>query len=300
MIFLFGLLLLGGAFYALLVSVGLLSVTDSATQQRLMATVGDAPGKRSKEQQPAVKRLHVEGPEDSARFVIPGRMLRRLERNMLLAGYPAGWTMRNVLLVKILAPALIFLLLYKTSFAAFDLKMTGIGLFAVVIGYLIPDILLHSRAAERQQEMERQLPDALDKIVISIESGLGFETALLRASETGRGDLSDELVRTIQDIRLGMGRREAYEALAARTSSDDIKRFVRSVIQAEETGVSVSQVVRVQATEMRMKRRLRAEGNAQKVSVKMLFPLITCIMPVLFVVVLAPGVMTAIDSFQGR
>lgn len=300
MILLFGILLLGGAFYALLVSVGLVSTSDSATQQRLMVISGQSPGKQPKAELPAVKRLHLDAPEESARFLVPRRMMRRLERDMLLAGYPAGWTMRNVLLVKILAPSLLFLLLYKTSFAQLDLKMTGIGLFAVGVGYFLPDILIHSRAVERQQEMERQLPDALDKIVISIESGLGFETALLRASETGRGDLSDELVRTIQDIRLGMGRREAYEALAGRTSSDDIKRFVRSVIQAEETGVSVSQVVRVQATEMRMKRRLRAEGRAQKVSVKMLFPLITCIMPVLFVVVLAPGVMTAIDSFKGR
>jgi tight adherence protein C len=299
MVFLIGIVLLGAAFYAFLVSVGVLSTTDGAVRQRLLAATGEVAGKSDKKAVPAVRRLHIDEPEESARLIVPRRMMRRLERSMLLAGYPEGWTMRNVLLVKIIAPVLLFLALFKISFASFDLMMTGVGLLAVLIGYFIPDIVLHGRAAERQQEMERQLPDALDKIVISIESGLGFETALLRASETGRGDLSDELVRTIQDIRVGMGRRDAYEALAARTSSDDIKRFVRSIIQAEETGVSISQVVRVQATEMRMKRRMRAEAKAQKVSVKMLFPLITCIMPVLFVVVLVPGIITAIATVKG-
>jgi tight adherence protein C len=298
MVLFVGIVVVGAAFYAFLVSIGLLSTSDGAVRQRLLATTGQAAGKREKASLPAVRRLHVDGPDESARLIVPRRMMRRLERSMLLAGYPEGWTMRNVLLVKILAPVLLFLAMFKMSFASFDLMKTGVGVVAVLVGYFIPDIVLHGRAAERQQEMERQLPDALDKIVISIESGLGFETALLRASETGRGDLTDELVRTIQDIRVGMGRRDAYEALAARTSSDDIKRFVRSIIQAEETGVSISQVVRVQATEMRMKRRMRAEGKAQKVSVKMLFPLITCIMPVLFVVVLAPGIITAVHSFK--
>lgn len=298
---LLGLMLLGGAVYALCVSLGLLRTADGTTRQRLLGV--DAKGKRVKTTtapESAITRLHIQAPEESVRLVVPRRMMRKLERSMLLAGYPEGWTIRNIVLVKIILPVLIFMVVYKFAFAEPSLMHTGLGVGAIVLAYLVPDLLLSSRATERQQGMERQLPDALDKIVISIESGLGFEAALLRASETGRGDLSDELVRTIQDIRVGMARRDAYEALVARTSSEDIHRFVRSIIQAEDTGVSVSSVVRIQAKEMRMKRRLRAEGEAQKVSVKMLFPLIACIFPVLFVVILAPGIMTAIDTFKGN
>ena len=298
MALLVGILLLVAAVGALCVSLGLLHTTDSATRQRLL--VSATSGRGSAPEQSAVKRLHTEAPDDGARLVVPRVLMRRIERNMLLAGYPEGWSIRNIVMVKIFAPILLAMAFFDYSFKTFSLIHTGVGVLAVVVAYCAPDLLLSSRATERQQEMERQLPDALDKIVISIESGLGFEAALLRASETGRGDLSDELVRTIQDIRVGMGRRDSYEALAARTSSDDIRRFVRSIIQAEETGVSVSTVVRIQAQEMRMKRRLRAEGKAQQVSVKMLFPLIVCILPVLFVVVLAPGVMTAIDTVKGK
>ena len=292
-----GLLLLGGAFFALSVSLGLVQLTDGTIRQRLLGTL-DEGARKGAPVGPAVKRLHIEEPESSAKFVVPSRLMRKLERNLLLAGYPSGWTMRNILLIKIIAPPLLFVLVYNYSFAQISLLRTGVGAAVVLVGYFLPDLLLYSRATERQQEMQRQLPDALDKIVISIESGLGFEAALLRASETGRGDLSDELVRTVQDIRVGMGRRDAYEALAQRTSSEDIQRFVRSVIQAAETGVSISSVVRTHAKEMRMKRRLRAEGKAQQVSVKLLFPLLACVFPVLFVVVLAPGIMTAVATFK--
>ena len=135
--------------------------------------------------------------------------------------------------------------------------------------------------------------------MISIESGLSFEAALFRAAETGNGALADELMRTIQDIRVGMSRRVAYDALAHRTESEDIRRFVRSIIQAEETGVSVSTIVRSQSDMMRMKRKLRAEGKAQQVSTKLLFPLLVCVFPVLFVVVLAPAIMNAYATFKG-
>lgn len=297
---LLAIMLLGGAVFSFCVSLGLVGTADGATRQRLLGTTGKAKGKRVAPQESAIKRLHIEAPEESAKLVVPTPMMRSIERNMLLAGYPEGWTIRNVVLVKIILPVLVFLAVYKYSFTELSLLHTGIGVGAVLLAYFVPDLLLASRATERQQGMERQLPDALDKIVISIESGLGFEAALLRASQTGRGDLSDELVRTIQDIRVGMARRAAYEALILRTNSADIHRFVRSVIQAEETGVSVSSVVRIQAKEMRMKRRMRAEGEAQKVSVKMLFPLIACIFPVLFVVILAPGIMTAIDTIKSH
>lgn len=243
--------------------------------------------------------MHFEGPEQAARLVVTRGMRARLERNLMLAGYPEGWTWQRILILKAVLPVFALLGVRTYSFSELSLMRTGIGVAAIAIAYFAPDVLLHGRAAERQKKMELELPDALDKIVISIESGLGFEAALMRAAETGRGPFSEELTRTLQDIRLGMGRRDAYDALAQRTNSDDVRRFVRSIIQSESTGVSISTVVRNQSEEMRLKRKLRAEGKAQQVSVKLLIPLIFCVFPVLFVIVLAPGVITAMETWSG-
>ena len=133
----------------------------------------------------------------------------------------------------------------------------------------------------------------LDQIVISIEAGVGFEQALTSVAEKGEGPLSDEVVRLLQDIALGMSRREAYTALADRTSVDEVKGFAKAVVQAEQYGISISSVVRTQAKEMRLSRRMRAEERAQKVPVKILLPLMSCILPVLFVIVLGPAVVSA-------
>ena len=198
----------------------------------------------------------------------------------MLAGHPEGWTWQKIILIKAFAPILVFVVIRNYSFGEFSIMKTTVGLTALAVAYFLPDLLLSSRAKERQRNMELQLPDSLDKIVISIESGLGFEAALMRAAVTGKGEFAEELVRTLQDIRMGMPRRAAYEALTERTDSDDIRRFVRSIIQAEETGVSVSTVVRTQSESMRMKRKLRAEGKAQQVSTKLLFPLLVCVFPV--------------------
>ena len=162
---------------------------------------------------------------------------------------------------------------------------------AFVLGvYLIPDVAIGSRARERQDVIRHELADALDEITISIEAGLSLETAVSRAGEFGKGPLAQELTRTVQDMRVGFSRKEAYLALADRTSVTDLRRFARAIMQADQYGVSVGHVVRVQAKELRAKRRQRAEERAMKVPVQVLFPLMFCILPVLFVVVLGPAV----------
>ncbi|EFQ82594.1 bacterial type II secretion system domain protein F [Aeromicrobium marinum DSM 15272] len=290
--------LLGLSLAALCVALGLIQTTDAKTRERLVG-VESGGVHVANDGRTGLARLQFEGPEDAARLVIPMRLRTRLERNLMLAGYPAGWTWQKILILKIAAPLILAVAMREFAFSEFSMVNTTVGVGSVIVAYLLPDLLLSSRARERQAAMELELPDALDKIVISLESGLGFESALMNAAETGKGDFADELVRTLQDIQVGMPRRAAYEALVNRTESEDIRRFVRSLIQAEETGVSVSTVVRNQSADMRMKRKLRAEGKAQQVSVKLLFPLIFCLFPVLFVIVLAPGVMTAIEGFKG-
>ena len=279
---------------ALSVSLGLVALPDRTVRTRLF---DDQRVTRAEEELKGRRIRQIDRPEDAARFVTSRGMISRIERSLLLAGHPAGWSMRNIILAKVLIPIPILLLVTKVFFVNPTTFKVVLGVAAVVVSYFVPDLLLRSRAQERQEEMQRQLPDLLDKIVITIEAGLGFESALAKSADSGTGPLADELVRTVQDVRLGMSRRAAYESLQARTTSEDIHSFIRGIIQAEEHGSSISGMVRIQSQEMRMKRKLRAEAKAGQVSVKLLGPLIACIFPVLFIVVLAPGVMSAMNTF---
>lgn len=276
-------LLLMAAIAALSASLGLVSLPDKTVRERLARVAGanrDA-GRRMRQ---------IDAPEGVAHYLLSRAMLARLRHNLMLAGHPVGWSLQNLIAAKILVPAAMGV--FSAQFLLFNGNplQTLLGIASIVVGYFVPDLLVSSRATKRQDEMQRALPDVLDKIVISIEAGLGFEAAMARAAEAGEGPLADELVRTIQDIRLGMARRTAYQGLQQRTSSEDIIQFIRGVMQAEEHGSSMSSMVRIQAKEMRIKRKLRAEEKAGRVSVQLLAPLMLCIFPVLFIVVLGPAV----------
>lgn len=235
---------------------------------------------------------------DLARRVVPAAYAHFLDRQILLAGRPAAWTIGRVLFAKpaltIVSAvlALSFLRLIQPS------PLTiGMSLFVVVLAFFIPDLLIYSRAIERQQRMELELPDTLDQMTISVEAGLGFEAAMAKAATNGNGPLAEELIRALQDMSIGRTRRAAYESLAERTTCKDLRRFVRAVIQADLYGVPIVDVLRVQASEMRLKRRQRAEEKAMKVPVLVLFPLLFCILPVLFIVLLAPAALNAARTF---
>ncbi|KQO41955.1 MULTISPECIES: type II secretion system F family protein [unclassified Aeromicrobium] len=223
----------------------------------------------------------------------PSTLLKRLERNMVLAGHPEGWTRERVVLMKP-AGALFGLLFGSMLLSRFDhplMPLAAAG--SVVLCYFVPDLLVYNYAVKRQEDIQKALPDLLDQIVISLEAGVGFEAALAKAGERGSGPLNDELVRLMQDMSLGMSRKEAYLSLADRTSVDELRAFCKAVVQAEEFGVSIASVVRSQAKEMRLSRRRRAEAKAQQVPVKILIPLMTCILPVLFAIVLGPAIVYA-------
>jgi tight adherence protein C len=178
--------------------------------------------------------------------------------------------------------------------------IVALAILVVVIAYFIPDLLLYSRGLERQAAIGLELPDTLDQMLIAVEAGLGFEASMSRAGENGKGPLAEELVRTLQDMRVGMSRSEAYQALAMRTSVPDLRAFIRAVVQADVYGISISGVLRSQAKEMRVKRRQRAEEKALQIPVKVLFPLMLLILPVLFIAVLGPTVITVIGLFSGQ
>jgi tight adherence protein C len=174
-------------------------------------------------------------------------------------------------------------------------------LMAVVVtlvAYYVPELLLKSRGQERQQAIQLELADTLDQMTIAVEAGLGFESAMARAGRNGKGPLAEELVRTLQDIAVGQPRRDAYLAMADRTGVTDLRRFIRAVVQADAYGVSIADVLRTQAQEMRLKRRQRAEEKAMQIPVKVIFPLILCILPTLFIVLLGPAVMDIVAVFS--
>jgi tight adherence protein C len=136
-------------------------------------------------------------------------------------------------------------------------------------------------------------------MLISVEAGLGFETAMARAGQYGKGPLAFELTRTLQDMQVGRSRREAYQALATRTDVPDLRAFVRAVVQADIYGIAIAKVLKTQAKQMRIKRRQRAEEKAMKLPVKVLFPLMFCILPVLFIVIIGPAAINVMKNFAG-
>lgn len=284
-----GLALLLGSAVLIAMATGLVTLPSGGAQRRARAlvTLDDADGN-------GWERLRADVSAESllGRFTAPA-MLRRIERNMVLAGRPDGWTLHRVIVAKP-AGALIGLLfatvvITKTS----SMPLAVFALAFVVLGYFVPDLMIYNRAVKRQEAIQRSLPDMLDQIVISIEAGVGFEQALTKVVDRGSGPLVDEIVRLLQDISLGMARRDAYVALAGRTSVDELRVFAKAIVQAEQYGISVASVVRSQAKEMRLSRRMRAEGRAQQVPVKILIPLMLCVLPVLFIIVLGPSVVAA-------
>jgi tight adherence protein C len=234
---------------------------------------------------------------DLARRLAPPPLLARLDRQLALAGRPAAWTLDRILLVKLILPvvsAAAGLLFVSAAPSALRIVLAAI----VTVGaFFVPDLLLISRAQERQTKIGLELPDTLDQMTIAVEAGLGFEAAMQRAASNGTGPLAQELTRTLQDMQLGQSRRDAYMALADRTTVSELRRFLRAVIQADIYGIAIADVLRTQAAEMRVKRRQRAEEKAMKIPVKVIFPLMLCILPALFIVILGPAAIQAMKAF---
>jgi tight adherence protein C len=234
-----------------------------------------------------------------AHGLTPAGTLARLDRLAATAGRPAAWPLPRLVAAKLVLALVagglgLLVALGRPGVLPVLLCLTVTG-----VAYVVPDLLLKSRGQERQQAIALELADTLDQMTIAVEAGLGFESAMARAGRNGKGPLAEELVRTLQDIGVGQPRRDAYLALAERTGVPDLRRFIRAVVQADAYGVSIADVLRTQAAEMRLKRRQRAEEKAMQIPVKVIFPLILCILPTLFIVLLGPAVLSIIDVFSG-
>jgi tight adherence protein C len=223
----------------------------------------------------------------------------RIRRKLDLAGNPSGWTVDRVTSMKVIGAVA------GLAFGAiFGLMFTGTGaklafvLVGLVAGFFGPNLYLYQKAHERAERLQRELPDAIDLMTISVESGLGFDAAVQQVARNTEGPLAEEFSRMLREMQIGQGRADALRALGERSNVPDVKSFVGSMVQADSFGIPVAQVLRIQSSEMRVKRRQRAEEKAQQVPVKITIPLIFCILPTLFIAVMGPAVISIMDSFQ--
>lgn len=236
------------------------------------------------------------------RRLTPADASERLRAKLDKAGNPRGWTVERVSAGKVVAfaAAMVIALLACFAMGVSFLATLGAVVIASVVGYLAPDLYLYQKAYDRADKLQRALPDAIDLLTISVESGLGFDAAVQQVARNTEGPLADEFARVLQEMQIGRGRSEALKSLAERTSLPDIRSFVSAMVQADAFGIPVGQVLRVQSSEIRVKKRQWAEEQAQKVPVKILVPMIFCILPCLFIAVLGPAGITIMHNFSGR
>ena len=222
----------------------------------------------------------------------------RIRHRLDLAGNPRDWSVDRVVSLKVLG-AVILPLLGIGYGLVLDFSLTTtlvLGLGALPVGFFAPDLYLYQRAYDRSEAIRRTLADAIDLLTISVEAGLGFDAALQQVSRNTDGPLAEELSRVLREMQLGKGRSDSLKGLAERSNVEDLKTFVGAMVQADAFGISIAQVLRVQSAEMRVKRRQYAEAKAQQVPVKIMVPLILCILPCLFVVIMGPAVLSIMNT----
>jgi tight adherence protein C len=253
-----------------------------------------APTAATRELSPLLERLR-----SLALRLSPKGLTASLQRRLDVAGNPSRWTAERVLAFK--GVGLVGLGVIGALFGAHHpVTLVVYAAIAGAAGLFLPDVLLYNAGVKRQDRIRKELPDSLDMLTVCVEAGLGFDAALAQVARNTRGALSAEFSRLLQEMQFGSSRVAALRALADRTTVAELRVFVSSLVQASDLGVPVARVLREQSTEMRIKRRQRAEERAQKVPVKVLFPLIFCLFPALFVLVVGPGAISIAHSLLGR
>ncbi len=225
----------------------------------------------------------------------------RIRKKLDLAGNPRAITVDRIIAGKVIGAAIGFVAAVAVTY----LLGTSISLRIVfvvggtVAGFLAPGFYLYQVAYDRSGQMQRDLPDAIDLMTICVESGLGFDASVQQVATNTEGPLADEFGRVLREMQIGQSRSDALRGFSDRTTIPEVKSFVSAMVQADAFGIPIGQVLRVQSTEIRAKRRQRAEEKAQQVPVKITIPLIFCILPCLFVAVMGPAAISIMDNFAG-
>jgi tight adherence protein C len=289
----------------LLIVVGLTSRPAVDPVQARLTQLGSMQAKNLEElelQQPFLERtlrpFAARLSQASARYT-SSSFTDRTEKRLALAGNPGEIRVADWLGVKAVGAvvgAILFFLLFQFVFGTgFVLAVVG-GAIGVAVGYIAPEFWLSGRVRKRQHAILLQIPDALDLLTISVRAGLGFDAALGKVVEKMVGPLTDEFRRALAEVRVGKARRDALRDIIPRTEVPALTNFIGAIIQAEQLGVSISKVLQVQSEQLRIERRQRAEEMAAKAPIKMLFPLVGCIFPSLFIVILGPAIILIIKN----
>jgi tight adherence protein C len=277
---------------------------EGGIRSRLDALSGQSQGQPNAPATSLSERLlmpFTDGLVQQIKRVMPTAMVDGLQLSLLQAGEPM--TVNQYLTFQLITTAAFVILPVLVIFGAGLVSgLMGIALVIVfaVVGFFLPRFWLKQRVGQRQTTIIRGLPDAFDLITTCVEAGLGLDAALARVAEKVEGPFAEELTRTLREISLGKMRRDALKEFAQRANVPDLTTFVNAVIQAEQMGSSIGAVLRVQADQLRIRRRQRAEAQAYKAPIKMIFPLVLCILPTLFITILGPAVLTFMRDFPGK
>ena len=282
--------------------------TRGIVQMRLkaLATISQGRSERDEElAKPFSKRILFPFAQHLVKVLLwlaPKSLRRIMEERMIMAGGFGNLSVGEFLLVcgllAVCLPGLVATLLIVMKVPSN--KIVGLSMIAFVVGLIIPILLVNQKIAARKLSMQKDLPDVLDLLTVSVEAGLAFDGALAKLAEKMKGALVDEFKRVLQEIRMGVTRREALISLGKRCNVADLSLFTASLIQADQLGVSIGNVLRVQSVSMRQKRKQRAEEKAMKAPIKMMFPLVLFIFPTIFIVLLGPAMIQIMTTFSNR
>jgi len=227
----------------------------------------------------------------------PSKSKEAAELQLQLAGKPYNWGPTEFFGLRVVMAGVLGLLLFlATSISQGFVIALAVALIGALVGFVIPIFWLRSKIRRRQDEIVKGLPDALDLLTITVEAGMGFDGALQKVAEKWDNEISKGFGKVTQEMRLGVTRREALKNMDATMGVPDVTTFVAAIIQAEQLGVSIAKILRVQSEQMRNKRRQRAEEMANKAPIKMLFPMVFLIFPALFIILLGPAVLVIMET----
>jgi tight adherence protein C len=273
-------------------------------QSQLGPIAGPVDLRQQQLQGSVLERILLPGSKRLGRSLVrltPFDLDRKITEQLVFAGNPPGWDTERVVALKVVgaigggigATMLMTLVPIRPILEIVFIALVG------AIGYVVPSAQIKTMAGKRQRTIRKQLSDVMDLLTISVEAGLGFDAALAQVTKNVPGPLAEEIGRLLQEAQIGVSRPDTFRHLAERTNVPELQGFVLSMIQADMFGVSIANVLRAQAQELRHKRRQRAEETAQKIPVKLLFPMIFMVLPALFIIVLGPGAIKIYQQFAG-
>jgi tight adherence protein C len=230
----------------------------------------------------------------------PIKQLGAIEKKLDYAGRPFGWNANDYVSVQYAATFGLGILVFIISslYGASSSNRIMASLTGLIVGYLLVELMLKNKIKKRQNQIEKELPDVLDLLTISIEAGLGFDAAMQRVVQKSKGPISEEFNQTLQEMRIGKTRKESFRDMSLRVEVGDLCKLVDAIVQADQLGVSLGNVLRNQSDQTRLNRRQRVEEKAMKAPVKMLIPMVIFIFPTIFIVILAPAILNMVNAFR--